>query len=47
MLTLAAEEVLKRLEIPYRVVRLSTGDLGGIGKDLRYRSVDAELRQMR
>lgn len=27
-LTLAAEEVLKRLEIPYRVVRLSTGDLG-------------------
>jgi len=27
-LTEAAEEVLKRLEIPYRVVRLSTGDLG-------------------
>lgn len=27
-LTLDAEEVLKRLEIPYRVVRLSTGDLG-------------------
>jgi len=27
-LTLAAEQVLKRLEIPYRVVRLSTGDLG-------------------
>jgi len=27
-LLLAAEEVLKRLEIPYRVVRLSTGDLG-------------------
>ncbi|MFR4405701.1 MAG: serine--tRNA ligase [Anaerovoracaceae bacterium] len=27
-LTKAAEEVLKRLEIPYRVVRLSTGDLG-------------------
>ncbi len=27
-LTLAAEEVLKRLELPYRVVRLSTGDLG-------------------
>jgi len=27
-LTNAAEEVLKRLEIPYRVVRLSTGDLG-------------------
>ena len=27
-LTRAAEEVLKRLEIPYRVVRLSTGDLG-------------------
>ena len=27
-LTAAAEEVLKRLEIPYRVVRLSTGDLG-------------------
>ena len=24
----AAEEVLKRLEIPYRVVQLSTGDLG-------------------
>lgn len=24
----AAEEVLKRLELPYRVVRLSTGDLG-------------------
>ncbi len=28
LLTAAAEEVLKRLEIPYRVVRLSTGDLG-------------------
>jgi len=27
-LTKAAEEVLKRLELPYRVVRLSTGDLG-------------------
>lgn len=27
-LTAAAEEVLKRLDIPYRVVRLSTGDLG-------------------
>lgn len=27
-LTRAAEEVLRRLEIPYRVVRLSTGDLG-------------------
>lgn len=27
-LTAAAEEVLKRLNIPYRVVRLSTGDLG-------------------
>ena len=27
-LTAAAEEVLKRLQIPYRVVRLSTGDLG-------------------
>ncbi|MCL1982879.1 MAG: serine--tRNA ligase [Clostridiales bacterium] len=27
-LTLNAEEVLKRLSIPYRVVRLSTGDLG-------------------
>ena len=27
-LTAAAEEVLKRLEIPYRIVRLSTGDLG-------------------
>lgn len=27
-LTNAAEEVLKRLEIPYRVVMLSTGDLG-------------------
>lgn len=27
-LTNDAEEVLKRLEIPYRVVRLSTGDLG-------------------
>ncbi|MGI6766490.1 MAG: serine--tRNA ligase [Lentihominibacter sp.] len=27
-LTLAAEEVLKKLELPYRVVRLSTGDLG-------------------
>ena len=27
-LTKNAEEVLKRLEIPYRVVRLSTGDLG-------------------
>ena len=24
----AAEDVLKKLEIPYRVVRLSTGDLG-------------------
>lgn len=27
-LTAAAEEVLQKLEIPYRVVRLSTGDLG-------------------
>ncbi|WP_027399422.1 serine--tRNA ligase [Anaerovorax odorimutans] len=27
-LLLAAEEVLKKLEIPYRVVKLSTGDLG-------------------
>lgn len=27
-LTLAAEEILKKLEIPYRVVKLSTGDLG-------------------
>lgn len=27
-LTAAAEEVLKRLEIPYRVVKLSSGDLG-------------------
>ena len=27
-LTAAAEEVLKRLELPYRVVALSTGDLG-------------------
>ena len=27
-LTAAAEEVLKKLEIPYRVVKLSTGDLG-------------------
>lgn len=27
-LTAAAEEVLKRLELPYRVVKLSTGDLG-------------------
>lgn len=27
-LTAAAEEVLQRLQIPYRVVRLSTGDLG-------------------
>lgn len=27
-LVAAAEEVLRRLEIPYRVVRLSTGDLG-------------------
>jgi seryl-tRNA synthetase len=27
-LLLAAEEVLKQLEIPYRVVKLSTGDLG-------------------
>ena len=27
-LTASAEEVLKRLQIPYRVVRLSTGDLG-------------------
>ncbi|MDX9888665.1 MAG: serine--tRNA ligase [Anaerovoracaceae bacterium] len=27
-LTLAAEEVLKRLELPYRLVKLATGDLG-------------------
>jgi len=27
-LTLSAEEVLKRLELPYRVSRLSTGDMG-------------------
>ena len=27
-LTLAAEDVLKRLELPYRVVKLATGDLG-------------------
>jgi seryl-tRNA synthetase len=27
-MTAAAEEVLKRLEIPYRVVTLSTGDMG-------------------
>jgi len=27
-LTAAAEKVLQKLEIPYRVVRLSTGDLG-------------------
>ena len=27
-MTAAAEEVLKRLEIPYRVVVLSTGDMG-------------------
>jgi seryl-tRNA synthetase len=27
-LTADAEEILKRLDIPYRVVRLSTGDLG-------------------
>lgn len=27
-LTAAAEDVLQKLEIPYRVVRLSTGDLG-------------------
>ena len=27
-LTAAAEEILQKLEIPYRVVRLSTGDLG-------------------
>ncbi len=27
-LTLAAEEVLKRLQLPYRVVKLATGDLG-------------------
>ena len=44
----AAEEVLKRLEIPYRVVQLSTGDLGFLLRyDLRHRSMDAELRQVR
>ena len=39
-LTLNAEEVLKRLKIPYRVVSLCTADLGLLlREDLRYRGV--------
>ena len=36
-LTAAAEDVLQKLEIPYRVVRLSTGDAGiFLRNDIRY-----------
>ncbi len=39
-LTNNAEEVLRRLDLPYRVVSLCTGDLGfRLGKDLRYRGL--------
>ncbi len=42
-LTANAEEVLKRLELPYRTVVLCTGDMGfGVGQDLRHRGVAAE-----
>ena len=42
-LTANAEEVLKRLELPYRTVCLCTGDMGfAVGEDLRHRGVAAE-----
>ena len=42
-LTANAEEVLKRLELPYRTMLLCTGDMGfAVGEDLRHRSVAAE-----
>src|SRR5262245_59387501 len=34
-----AEEVLRRLEIPYRVVELCTGDIGFAGQDVRHRGL--------
>ena len=42
-LTANAEEVLKRLELPYRTVLLCTGDMGfAVGEDLRHRGLAAE-----
>ena len=42
-LTANAEEVLKRLELPYRTMLLCTGDMGfAAGEDLRHRGVAAE-----
>ena len=47
-LTKDAEAVLQILDIPYRVVRLSTGDLAILlGMHLRHRGLDAVLRQIR
>ena len=41
MLT-CAEEVLKRLDLHYRVMTLSTGDMGfGVAEDLRHRGLAA------
>ena len=42
-----AEDVCKRLELPYRVIQLCTGDMGfASGHDLRYRGLVRGLRGM-
>ena len=42
-LTANAEEVLKRLELPYRTMLLCTGDMGfAVGEDVRHRSLAPE-----
>ena len=42
-----AEEVLKRLKLPYRVVELCTGDMGfGFGENLRSRSLVAGAKRL-
>ena len=46
-LTGHAETILKRLELPYRVVTLCTGDMGfSVGQDLRPRSLAAGAERL-
>ena len=41
-----AEDVCRRLELPYRVVQMCTGDLSFIGDEVRPRGVGAGLRRV-
>ena len=46
-LTGHAETILKKLELPYRVVTLCTGDMGfSVGQDLRHRGLAAGAERL-